>query len=148
VCEHVSGRRLVWLFNELIEGTGTVDYAISSIDYFRETDLSTNITSYEVKVLVMKNGSVTIPIDVRLKLEDGSIIDTTWSGEKRWGVLKFVVHSVPKFAQVDPFNKIPIDICYSNNSYVINSDMRGIVYWVNQIVSYVQNFLFTFLALI
>ncbi|MGC8595029.1 MAG: M1 family metallopeptidase [Candidatus Kryptoniota bacterium] len=148
VCERVSGKRLSWFFDELVEGRGTVDYAVRSLDYFREIDLSTNVTSYEVSVVVVKNGSVTLPVDVRLGFEDGSAIDTMWDGENGWKVFKFVVHSIPEFAQVDPFNKIPIDICYSNNSYVINSDMKGIIYWVNQIITYAQNLLYAFIVFI
>lgn len=148
LCNQISGKRLDWFFSDFIDGTGIIDYEVKSVDYFRETDLSTNVTSYVVKVVIVKNGTASIPVDVRLGLEDGTVIDTTWDGVGGWKALKFVVHSIPEFAQVDPFDRILLDINYSNNSYVLDLDLKGIIYWINQMVSYAQNLLFNFISII
>jgi len=141
VCEQVSGKNLDWFFSQFIYGTNVVDFAVKSISYYRETNLNTGSSSYVTKVVVARNGEVTMPVDLRLSLEDDVVIDTVWSGQSRWQTFEFRTQSAPEYAQLDPWNKIPIDIDYSNNSLRVDAFLLPVVKWVHAILNYFQNML-------
>ncbi len=141
VCGQVAGRKLNWFFNQLVYGTGTVDFAVSSIDYYRVTDLSTGASSYVTKVVVARNGEVKMPVDLRLSLSDGSVEDTVWSGQDRRQAFTFRSGARPEYAVLDPSNKIPLDTDYANNSRRAEAFLPPVIKWIGRMVNYFQNML-------
>ena len=141
VCQQVSRQDLTWFFKQFVGGTGTVDFAVKSISYYRETDLGTGASSYFTTVVVAREGEVKMPVDVRLTLDDGTAIDTVWNGESRWQSFSFRTGAPPDYAVVDPTGKIPIDTDYSNNSLRVHSFFLPVLKWVGRIFNYFQNML-------
>ncbi len=141
VCEQVSGKNLDWFFSEFIHGTDVVDFAVSSIDYYEETNLNTGTSSYVTKVVVARHGEVKMTVDLRLATEDGGAIDTVWDGQDRSRTFEFRTSSPPTYAVLDPWNKIPIDINYSDNSLLVNDFFLPVVKWAHRILNYFQNML-------
>jgi hypothetical protein len=141
VCEQVSGKNLGWFFNELIDGTGTVDFAVKAIDYYKETDLGSGASTYVTKVTVIRNGEVRMPVDLRLSLADKSAVDTVWDGQSRWQIFNFRTNVAPEFAVLDPSDKIPIDADYANNSLRVHSYFMPVIKWAARILNYFQNML-------
>ncbi len=141
VCERVSGKDLGWFFNEFIAGTGTVDFAVKAIDYYKETDLGSGASTYVTKVTVIRKGEVRMPVDLRLALADGSVVDTVWDGQSRWQMFNFRTNAAPEFAVIDPSNKIPIDVNYANNSLRVHSYFTPVIKWAARILNYFQNML-------
>ncbi len=141
VCKEVSGQKLGWFFEQFVYGTEVVDFAVSSIGYYKETDLSTGTSSYVTKVIVVRNGGVKMPVDLRLSLSDGSAVDTVWDGQSRWQRFTFHSSAPPDYAVLDPFNKIPMDLQYANNSLRVHAILAPVVKWAGRIVSYFQNML-------
>ncbi len=141
VCEQVTGENLGWFFNQFIYGTGTVDFAVKSIDYYKETDLSSGASTYVTKVVVLRNGEVRIPVDLRLSLDNDGAVDTVWNGQSRWQSFTFRTNAPPEYAVLDPSNKIPMDSDYSNNSLMIHSFLLPVVKWVAKVFNYFQNML-------
>ncbi len=141
VCEQVSGKDLGWFFSQFIDGTGTVDFAIKAIDYYKETDLGSGASTYVTNVTVIRNGEVRMPVDLRLSLADGSVADTVWDGQSRWQSFNFRTNAAPEFAVLDPWNKIPIDANYANNSLRIHAYLAPVIKWAARILNYFQNML-------
>ncbi len=134
-----------WLFEKYVCGANYADFAVKSIDYYKETDLNTGASSYFTKVAVACNGEVKVPIDLRLALEDGTTVDTTWTDSSRifttWQTFEFKTNSPPGYAQLDPLNKIPGDNHYSNNSLTVNDFLLPVVKWSVRFFSFFQNVL-------
>ncbi len=141
VCDQVSGQNLGWFFSQFIDGTGTVDFAVRSIDYYEETDLSTGASSFTTKVVVARNGSIKMPVDLRLSLDDGRAVDTVWTGQDRWQAFTFRSTAPPAYAVLDPDNKIPIDTDFANNSLRVDSFLTPVIKWAARILNYFQNML-------
>lgn len=141
VCEEVSGKKLDWFFDQFIGGTGVVDFAVKSIDYYKETNLNSGASTFVTKVVVVRNGQVKMPVDLRLALYDGSSVDTMWNGQDRRQSFKFRTSSAPSYAQLDPFHKIPIDVDYANNSMTVKEHVAPVLKWVGRILTYFQHIL-------
>jgi hypothetical protein len=141
VCEQVSVKELGWFFSQFVDGTGTVDFAVKAIDYYKETDLGSGASTYVTNVTVMRNGEVRMPVDLRLCLADGSTVDTVWNGQARWQLFNFRTNAAPEFAALDPSNKIPIDVNYANNSLRVHSYFTPVIKWAAKILNYFQNML-------
>ncbi len=141
VCQEVSGRNLDWFFNQLVRGTGTVDFSVESISYYRKTDLNSGASTFVTKVVVRRRGEVKMPVGLRLALEDGGAVDTVWNGEDREQVFRFETIAAPYSAEVDPFQKIPLDVNYSNNSLTVDENLLPVLKWVNRVFVYFQNIL-------
>lgn len=141
VCDSVSGRNLGWFFEQFVYGTGTVDFAVRSIDYYRETDLSTGTSRYITKVVVVRNGGVRMPVDLRLSLSNGNSADTVWNGQSRWREFTFRSVAPPEYAALDPSNKIPLDTNYANNSRSVREFLAPVIEWAGRMLSYFQNML-------
>ena len=112
VVEGVSGRKLDWLFGNLIQTTNHIDYKIKKAK--RVEPLNT----FTVKVKNM--GSVAGPIGVSSLDKTGSILETQWTNpsEKR-STLFFKGHpSIAEFA-IDPNRNIP-EINRANNRLFVN----------------------------
>ena len=134
-----------WLFERYVCGVATVDFAVKSISYYKETDLNTGASSYFTRVVVACNGEVKKPIELSLALEDGTVTDTVWSDSSRaltaWQTFEFKTNSAPEYAQLDPRNKIPSDNNYANNSLMVNDFLLPVVKWINRIFYFFQNIL-------
>ncbi len=136
------GRRV---YEQEDSSNGQVDFAVKSIDFFKETNLNTGTSFYFTKVGVTRSGESKAPVDLRLALEDGTVIDTSWSDSSgafmAQQTFEFKTDSAPEYAQLDPGNKIPNDINYSDNSFVVNDFLLPVVKWGNRIFNFFQNVL-------
>ncbi len=141
VCEQVSGKNLGWFFTQFVQGTGTVDFGVRSIDYYKETDLGSGAATYVTTVVAYRNGDISIPVDLRLCMVDGTALDTVWDGQARWKSFAFRSAAPPDYAVLDPSGKIPLDTDYGNNSLTVHAFATPVIKWVGRILNYFQNML-------
>jgi hypothetical protein len=124
---------------------GRVDFAVKSIDFYKETNLNTGASSYFTEVMVTRSGEAKAAVDLRLGLDDGTVVDTSWSDSggaaAAQRTFEFKTDSPPEYAQLDPWNKVPNDSNYSNNSLTVNDFLLPVVKWVNRIFDFFQNIL-------
>ena len=64
VMEKVSGLELDWYFEQFIESINTIDYSIEKVE-------SHNL---KTKVILRRIGNIPMPLDISVKLNDGSVI--------------------------------------------------------------------------
>lgn len=101
VAEEVSGRDLSFFFDQVVYGSGLVDYAV------------TGVSAHEV--VVTRIGDVILPVTVRVTFADGSTRDETWDGaavERRFAYPQNIVTG----ATVDPERVMALDVDVSNDS--------------------------------
>ena len=61
--EKVSGLELDWYFEQFVETTNTIDYGIKSVNSSKE----------KTKIILTRNGDIPMPIDLIVRLTDGSV---------------------------------------------------------------------------
>ena len=100
----------------------------------------------------LDESSMTLRVDLRSRRESltlyeavgrpiGSHLYETVGRPSDWQVFEFRTGSAPEYAVLDPSNKIPLDVNYSNNSLLIKSFFSPVVKWVHRIFNYFQNML-------
>jgi hypothetical protein len=125
--------------------SGRVNFAVESLNFYKETDLNTGASSYFTKVVVTRDGEEAAPIDLRLALHDGTVIDTSWSDSSNAStvsqVFEFQTVSAPEYAQLDPGGKIKNDSDYSDNSLTVADSLLPVVKWIGRVLNFLQNVL-------
>jgi hypothetical protein len=115
VVEGVSGRKLDWLFGDLIQTTNVMDYKIKKAKFIEPLNTFT--------VTVKNKGSVAGPIGVSSLDKEGGIIETQWTNpsDKRSALIFKGNPSITEFA-IDPNRNIP-EINRSNNRIFVNKHL-------------------------
>jgi len=129
VVKEISGRDLTHFFQQAVFGSNVLDYKIEEISSSRlrplrgqtgpdeQTTASNEDTSgFESKVLVRRLGEVVFPVTVKVTFEDGQTAYTEWDGKDRYTEIKLVRPAPIKSAELDPENKILLDVNLANNS--------------------------------
>ena len=127
------GKDLNWFFDETFFGTGVCDYAATGIantpirtprGIIDSTRVQQNGDAkngkVDVRVTVGRAGEVKLPVDVRTRFEDGSVITETWDGQDRVKEYHYVSRSNAVSIEVDPDGKIPMDVKPANNSLSVS----------------------------
>ena len=140
VAEEVAAQKLDWFFEPMWQGEGELDYYVrrpgSEPAEFEGYQLEAggpvfhsaegNFTAdnpekrmWRNRVDVFKKGSRVYPVDVLIRLTDGSEIRERWPGDRSWK--RYVFYSDAKVERVvlDPDNKILLDANRFNNSYIV-----------------------------
>jgi hypothetical protein len=136
-----------------------IDLSVKSITFYKETNLNTGASSYFTKVVVARSTDTKASVDLRLGLEDGTAIDTSWVGNDSSAYsasrgdssegsgwmreFEFKTNSAPEYAQIDPWNKIAGDRNYSDNSLMVDSFFLPVVKWIGRVFAFFQNILLT-----
>lgn len=157
--EHVGN-----VYNKFIEdivyGTGVIDYAIDSIKieeitseigFFERNGNLVEITKrdtkkdkkkqYENEVIVRRKGEISIPIDLEFIFEGGKVIRVKWDGKQRWNRYTFTEDKKLKCAIVDRDNKILLDINRINNSMCREENGKFKLKYTSALVYYFQYFI-------
>ncbi len=147
------GENMNWFFEQVLYGSNICDYKIFSISN-RELqkpkgllkDISQNVEAeaekkYEAKVILKREGEIIMPVEVLIKFEDGQEITKTWNGRERSHEFKFYTNVKIVSAQIDPENKILIDVDLANNSkqYDVNKNpvwkyFVKFLFWMQNII--------------
>ena len=122
VAEEVSGEDLSWFADQYIYGDAVVDYRLDRIRNSR-VDADTASTSYKSQVWVERAGDGTFPQTLRVTYGDGSVEDVEWDGRgDRWKSFAFTHDTRIVEAELDPDNKVWLDINRLNNRRVVTAD--------------------------
>jgi hypothetical protein len=70
-------------------------------------------------VVIRRLGDLYFPQDIRIVFANGDEIRESWDGKRRWKRFEYIKPYKLKLAQIDPENKIPLDINQLNNSMLL-----------------------------
>ncbi len=142
VAEEVSGLDLDWFFDQFLHSPDRLDYAIGTIKSYEvlepggifngelripeEKKGKNQDQVYKNEVTVVRKGELVFPQEILIVFDDGEEIKEKWDGRERWKRFVYFKTSKLKSAQVDPENKILLDINFLNNSRIMNPDKTSI----------------------
>jgi len=140
VAEEVSGQDLGWFFNQVLSSPDKLDYAIGVVNSRqvkepqgifkgkREADEGIQGREsrqkeklYRNEVVVERKGEWIFPQEILIVFENGEEIREKWDGRERWKKYVYFKPYKLKSAQVDPENKVILDVNYTNNSRVLKA---------------------------
>jgi len=150
------GKNMNWFFDQVLYGNQICDYKIYRI-YNNKINKSQGLFDlegekvsadkmpgdstkiYESKVRIKREGGVIMPVEVLIRFEDGQEITKTWSGQERSHEFKFFTNSKIVLAQIDPNNKILIDVNLANNSKQHEANTNPIWKYTVKFLFWMQN---------
>jgi hypothetical protein len=83
-------------------------------------------TLYRSEVKIRRLGTFVFPVEVEVVFEDSTRVREAWDGRDPW--IKFVYTRPSKlaWAEVDPDRRVPLDICFTNNSRAVEPRGTGV----------------------
>ncbi len=155
VVNEVAGEDLNWFFDQAFYSNAILDYSVDRV-FTREIKKSegydftlsvatpdsgmTNGTShsgdsiaakgqpkmYESGVDVRRLGAFKFPVEIVATFEGGEKVRERWDGQELWKKFRYTKPSKLISATVDPENKIPLDLNYTNNGKTVKSASLGV----------------------
>ncbi|MFC2157544.1 M1 family aminopeptidase, partial [Acidobacteriota bacterium] len=137
VAEEVSGQDLDWFFDQFFKSPDRLDYSVGALRSLEtggpqgvfkgklvdtDTQTSDEDKSYLSEVVIRRNGELYFPQDILIVFEDGEEIRETWDGKSRWTRFEYTRPSKLKRVQIDPGNKVLLDINLMNNTKIVKPD--------------------------
>jgi hypothetical protein len=80
---------------------------------------------YESGVDVRRLGAFKFPVEIVATFEGGEKVREKWDGQELWKKFRYTKPVKLVSAAVDPENKIPLDLNYTNNSKAVNGASLG-----------------------
>ena len=158
VVNEFSPQPMDWFFDQMFNGSGVLDYAVSKIssepilqekgfytkdnkEEYRSSDDKKKEDQFESTVLLQRLGDMKMPVDVRIVFENGETVDQVWDGKELSKTLRFVRNSKILRADVDPERKLFLDINYTNNSLFRQKSSFAALRWANSWLYWLQHLL-------
>ena len=111
LADSVSERDLTWFFNEWLDGTATCDYSVDAVAAAPQPG-----AGYRSVIRVSRRGSIVMPVELDIALEDGRVLRRAWAG--REPSYQIVIDSAPAVRRValDPDRRL-LETTRFNNLY-------------------------------
>jgi len=155
------GKDMNWFFDQALYGTDLCDYTVASISndpiksptgYLEDFENCTSeinaLTTFQSKVVIHRLEGMQLPVEVEITFENGDIETREWDGIDRAITFEFNNNHKISKAVVDPNGKLPIDMNWINNSYVVNPDKTGVHYYFSKMLLAAQRTLESLMVLI
>ena len=149
----VAGRDLKWYFDQVIHGSGALDYAVEvstrrvpqpegiftqgGRHVWKEAGEGEGL--YENLVTVRRLGEVIFPVRLLVEFENGERVTEEWDGQYRWQRYSYLRPYKIGRAQIDPEKQVWLDVNFLNNSAVDPPDRRPAQKWYLKWVFWLQN---------
>jgi hypothetical protein len=135
VLEDAAGKKRTGWVRAALQGTGAVDYAVSSLAVREVAPLegrdvapaAAAAESYRAEVVVDRRGELASPVDLLVAFDDGSETRESWDGESRWRRFEITSNVRAAWAVVDPERKLPLDVNRIDDSRMRSPGTRGVV---------------------
>ncbi len=95
--------------------------------------------TYETEVIVTRPGDIVLPVDIRVRFEDGGEVRESWDGRDTWKRYTYEREARAKSAEVDPDDLYAMDLDRNNNSLTLDRNERAIAPLVLHWLFLVQN---------
>jgi hypothetical protein len=165
VANEVSGQDLTWFFDQVIRGTGTIDYDIGGAStrpvpepsgVFDTAQGRKTVTQadarkkdaalakdkkqrWESTVIVRRRGEAYFPVQIAFKFDGKPVERQTWDGRDPVKKFTFVRAEKLEWVDVDPDRTIALDTNWLNNGRRIEPDTRVSTTWTARWLFFVQN---------
>jgi hypothetical protein len=161
--ESSTGQELRWFFEQVLTTTWHLDYAVTRIRSYEVTDeegifweegsrvlkeidkekkSSDDDKIYHSTVTLERLGNMRLPTEVELLFDDGHSLRRQWHGEERWVTWEVDHPAKLTSAEIDPDQKLLLDIDRINNSRRMEPSSKAsskllvhILYWLQNLCS-------------
>jgi len=144
ILNRAVGKDLTAYFDQVVYGTGVVDYAVTSVESTEFRGLTGRAFEgtragelrkpedeeplrHQNEIIVERLGEVALPVKIDVKFDDGTAATEQWDGIDRWKRFEYVGTQRIEWAIVDPDGALPLDVNRLNNSRMREAGTRGIV---------------------
>lgn len=144
ILSRAVGKDLTAYFDQVVYGTGVVDYAVTTVDSTEFRGLTGRVFEgtrpgelrnpepeeplrHQNEIVVERLGEVALPVKIDVKFDDGTSATEQWDGIDRWKRFEYVGTQRVEWAIVDPDGALPLDVNRLNNSRMRAAGTRGIV---------------------
>jgi hypothetical protein len=159
VVNEVTGEDWRWFFEETFFSSDECDYGVlvsarratKPAGWFEGPDRELALAppadadaepEWRSRVTVVRHGGVRMPVEIRVELADGRVVEETWDGRDRWTRLEYSGARVVR-AVVDPRGKIALDVQPANNEWIEERGpaRRAATKWAARWMFWLQNLL-------
>jgi hypothetical protein len=164
--EEIAERDLDWFFDQLVFGTGSLDFAVEKVRSKRirpgigvfdipdgqvtraSDDESANEndqgkrgtgTRYRNTVVIRNHGTIQYPVDILIRFKNGLNVREKWDGAYPWVEFEEIRSSQIEHVIIDPDEHLVIDTNRANNAWVKKPERRADVRWMLHVMTMVQN---------
>jgi hypothetical protein len=142
----VSGQDLRWYFEQALQSTKILDYAVDSINIGETVTLDSlngsAITEFHQQVIIKRLGDFVFPVEIACIFENGDTLQENWDGADSIRVFEYHTTSRIREVQIDPEQKIWLDLNWSNNSLMIKKNhFAAFRHWLQMMKIYQQSML-------
>jgi hypothetical protein len=161
VVNEVSGKDMNWYFDQFVFGTNPLDYRVASVrsesvpvsrGLFLQNGKRVAVTDEDVRreekkkkpgqfrtvIKLVREGETVMPVDMKLTLENGEVIERQWDGRDRWIKYEFTGSSRAKRVEIDPASRILLDASFTNNGWVADPDPVPFTKWFSNLLFWAQ----------
>ena len=114
-------------YSQFIRGTSRVDYAVSALEFKEVENPVSPSPAYRITVDLRREHDGILPQVITVRLDDGSIIDTTWDGVSRIARFEFEAGSRPQYAAIDEYSAYPLDESRANDRLYLESQSSRLI---------------------
>ncbi len=159
------------VLQQMVEGTGTLDFAVESLrsrpleaprgfipaGHAGEPSLDRRAaqesgvpgeTAFETEVIVRRNGEVILPVTLLVRFENGEERRETWDGHATWKRFTYETGSRAVRAEVDPDGLYTLDLDINNNGRTLDRQPRPVARLSSLWLFWLQNYLHMVASLI
>ncbi|MFA6127636.1 MAG: M1 family metallopeptidase [Bacteroidales bacterium] len=152
------GENLNWFFDQFLYGTAAVDYAVRWVrvnpvfekgGLYDQTGTKTYLETkrieglYRSVVQMERLQDGIIPVDVRIKFDNGEVITEHWDGKEKVYDLVYEKPARVISACIDPEIKILLDTNLLNNSFAVRPSSKPALKWTARFLFFVENLMHT-----
>jgi len=112
--------------NDTISQNLAIDSISLEVDTTDTAEAREKQKMYYSGVNIRRLGDFKFPVEIELIFNNAEKIREQWDGQDLWKKFRYVKPTKLVSATVDPDNKIPIDINFTNNSRTIKKQAKGV----------------------
>ena len=148
--DSISVRDMGWYFDQALLSTKVLDYEVDSLSCEEAVTLDSSqgeaINEYHSRVVIKRLGDFIFPVEIACIFDNGDTLRQNWDGVDSVYVLDYCTTSRIREAQVDPGQKVWLDLNWSNNSMMMKKNYFATIrHWLQVMKIYQQSLLGVFL---
>ena len=121
------GENLNWFFDQTIYDVSSCDLKVDNIDLGQNSFRAT------------RTGELILPTEIQVNFEDGSSELLLWNNSDAFFESKFVDRAKIISVEIDPQNKIPLDLDINNNSLTLKPSKFTLFKYISKAIFWMQN---------
>ncbi len=133
----VYGSDMNWFFDLALYGDAVVDYELVSLRNRKD-----KVSGQQQQIITVdRNEDGQMPVDIRVRFEDGKEKTLYWDGKGRRQVFTLTGKSDVVWAMVDPTHKIYMDVNVNNNSLTLEPSSAPAGKYAVKFLFWVENWM-------